>query len=221
MIIPFKNKKSKNKDDKQKNKKEIKKSAIEREKSIQEWLPVFDVERNFEKRRDGYLVAAIKIHPLNIDLLSKREKRRIVKGLHEVINGIQNYFQIITIGRPVDLDLYISSLQEKMKNEKNYSKRNILQAYIKDSISIAAQGETLERRFYILEIEKEGEFAEEDLSNRMRELSSRLNAIDIKNEFCEEEKLIDLLFIYLNPSEAAYEKPPNRMSYLTTQFSGV
>lgn len=222
-MMKFKNRdpNSKTKENKKNTKKDIKKTVIEREKSLQEWLPIYDADRSFIKRRDGYLVSAIKVHPLNIDLLSKREKRRIVKGLHEIINGIENYFGILTIGRPVDLDSYVASLQEKMRNEQNYFKKNLLQAYIKDSISIASLGETLERRFYILEVEKDSKFAEEDLSSRIRELSSNLSAIDMKNEICDDDKLIDLLFIFLNPSEAAYEKTPEKGRYLTTQFSGI
>ncbi|MCH4200151.1 MAG: hypothetical protein LKF87_12360 [Clostridium tyrobutyricum] len=219
-MLKNKTKNQKNKLSEKQVRKDAKKTAIEREKSLQEWLPIYDVDRNFIKRRDGFLISAIKIHPLNIDLLSKREKRRIVKGLHEVINGIENYFEILTIGRPVDLDSYVATLQERMRNEEDYFKKKLLQFYIKDSISIAAQGETLERRFYILEKEKEGKFAEEELSSRIRELSNNLSAIDIKNDICQEEELINLLFIFLNPSEAAYEKTPQKL-HLPTQFSGI
>lgn len=206
--------------DKKNQEKEVKKKQ-EDKKSVQEWMPVFDVVGGM-KRRDGFLVMALEVMPKNLDLLSKNERKRIISNLHEIINGQQEYLSWVSLGRPVDLDQYLNGLEQKAKNTDDLVRKKILNIYIKQAVNMASSGETLERKFYIVITEDEKiEHARQELENRIRELQSNLQTADLKSEICEDKELINLLFIFTHPAQAAFERTPEYSSmYLPTQYEG-
>lgn len=213
-------KKNEDKKIKKKQKKEAEKKK-EDKKAVQEWMPIFDVDGGM-KRRDDFLVMALEVIPKNIDLLSRNERKRIIANLHEIINGQQEYLSWVSLGRPVDLDQYLNNLEQKVKNTDDLVRKKILNIYIKQAVSMASSGETLERKFYIVIIEDQKiEHARQELENRIRELQSNLQAADLKSEICEDKELINLLFIFTHPTQAAFERTPEYLSpYLPTQYEG-
>ncbi|MCE0553167.1 hypothetical protein LQK80_00800 [Bacillus thuringiensis] len=79
---------------------------------------MMDINNELLHLKNGSIVGFIKVQPLNMDLLSKKEQRRKIKSLTEVYNGITRGQQTLTIARPVDLDGYIYRLQEKRQMKK-------------------------------------------------------------------------------------------------------
>lgn len=53
----------------------------------QQWMPVMDINNELLHLKNGSIVGFIKVQPLNMDLLSKKEQRRKIKSLTEVYNG--------------------------------------------------------------------------------------------------------------------------------------
>lgn len=186
-----------------------------RVKTAQDWMPIKDIDKSYVYRKDGLLVGILRIMPLNIDLLSNNEKRRIVDGLHEVINGENEEFQIFCIGRPVDLNVYLEWLQEKSKSEENFTRKQILKSYIQEATEIAASGETTERRFYIIVSKKDGPKSVEDLNSRLRDLKSKFTNTGLKASICNDDEIIDLYSLFSNPVQAAYEKTEINYHYAT------
>jgi hypothetical protein len=179
--------------------------------STQEWIPIKDVYNGFIHRKDGALVCAIRVQPKNIRLLSKDEAIRLVKLLMEVLNGIDYSYQIITIPRPVDLDAYIAELQSLKSNEENPIKNRLLGNYISQAASVAVSGEALDRLFYILIDEFPGNKKQKTeliLHQRASELVSNLMSADLMSHLCSDDELRELLFIFTNLSQAAYERAP-------------
>lgn len=182
-------------------------AAIEiKKKTAQEWIPVKDIHDNIAYRRDGHLVLALKVEAVNLDLLSKNEVKRIISSLHEVLNGQQEKFQIMTIGRPVDLDSYIGDLQSISSLTDNTARKRLLQGYIKQAASMASGGEVLERRFFIILSHAPDKMAVEELTNRARELSSNLIVCSLKTEVCTDQEITNLLFNFTHPAQSAYER---------------
>ena len=182
-----------------------------RKKSAQEWLPVRDIRGGVMLRRDKNLVAIIKIEPVNLSLLSQNEKKRIISILHEVINAQQEPMQWLSIGRSVDLDGYIARLEQQSQEVKENVRKKLLKGYIRQAAEMAAGGETLERRFYVLLVQNPGKYAEKELLNRARELAGNLQGVGLGAELCDDRQILDLLFSFHQPSQASFERVPDHV----------
>lgn len=194
----FFKKKEKNLDNLQKQEKKI----------AQEWLPFSDVEGNFIIRKDGSIVIALKIEPMNISLKSKREKRQIIQSIHEAWNGQLDPLQIVSLPRPVDLDHYFLTLQEKVKDTSEPKKRRLLQEYIQYVAGVVRSGEAVERRYYMLLSQKNSRSARQEILQRGRELVSDLETSGLEVKIADDREVLDMLFSFLQPAQAAFEEIP-------------
>lgn len=194
----FFKKKGKNKNDIQNQEKKI----------AQDWLPFSDVEGNFIIRKDGNIAIALKIEPLNISLKSKREKRQIIQSIHEAWNGQLDPLQIVSLPRPVDLDHYFLALQNKTKETTNPKKRRLLQEYIQYVATVVKSGEAVERRYYMLLSQKNGRSARQEILQRANELASDLETSGLEVKVADDREVLDMLFTFLQPAQAAFEEVP-------------
>lgn len=179
--------------------------------STQSWFPVADIHSRMIFRRDGHLVSAIRVQPVNIHLLSDKEKRMRISSLHEVFNGVDFPLQILSISKPVDLDGYIARLEQMRNEETNFLKRRLLDGYIRQAATLATGGEALERHFYILISQAPSKKQQNDIHELMaktNELSLNLTGAGLTSNVCSDQELRDLLFIFTNPTQASFERAP-------------
>ncbi|HBT47938.1 MAG TPA: hypothetical protein DEA73_08720 [Peptococcaceae bacterium] len=187
-----------------------KKQATQEEarKAVQEWLPFKDIAGGVLVRKDAQVAAILRVEPFNLSLKSETEKKRIITAVFEAINGLKEPFQIVSLGRPVDLDAYLRELQGKARETTSFIRRKLLQEYIHYDIhyvsALVSTGEALERRYYLLLPGKE----REEVLQRAHDLASNLERAGLKVTICEEQEIIDLLFVFLHPAQAAFERPP-------------
>jgi len=182
--------------------KKRRKDAHGKENSVRDWLPIADIRPRTIKKNDGSYVAVIRVNPLNMSLKSENEKKRVVTALHEVLNGIKVPLQIFTIGRPIDLDSYLRRLNEKATEEPNPTRKRLLREYSRHVASVAAGGETAERRFYLL-------LSGEDDAHTVgaaQELMTSLSGAGLTSSLCEGQEIMELLFCFFNPDKAATER---------------
>ena len=179
-------------------------SQQEARKAVQGWLPFKDVAREVLVKKDGQVVAVLKVEPFNLSLKSETEKKRIITAVFEALNGLKEPFQIFSLGRPVDLDAYLRELQEKARETVNPTRKKLLQEYIRYVGTLVSSGEVMERRYYILLPGKD----REEIVQKAHELASNLERSGLKVRICEDQEIIDLLFVFLHPAQAAFERPP-------------
>ncbi|EIV99929.1 hypothetical protein [Thermoanaerobacter siderophilus] len=185
-------------------KKDKAKIEEQKRKAVQEWLPVKDVAEDMILLKDGRYVCVLKVMPLNIGLKSENEKKRIIQTVYEALNGFKDSMQIFSMGRPVDLDPYINFLQTKSREETSVIKKRLLQEYLKYVASIVTSGEAIERRFFIMLSSKE----KDELKAKAHELANNLEKSGLKVEIAADQDIIDLLFSFSHPSQAAFERAP-------------
>lgn len=184
-------------------------------KTAQQWMPIKDIENSIVYRKDGILIGILRITPINIDLLSNNEKKRKVEALYEELNGETENIQIFCIGRPVDLNGYLEWMQEKAKSEEDFTRKQILKSYIQEASEIAASGETMERRFYIVISKKDGPKRAEELTNKLRDLKAKFSNAGLKTFICNDDEIIDLYSLFSSPVQAAYERTEINYHYTT------
>lgn len=179
--------------------------------STQSWFPIRDINNNLLYRKDGYVVAAVRVQPVNIDLLSKNEKRRKIKQLEEVLNGVDYPYQIISIAKPVDLDGFIADLEALRNQSDSMLKMKLLMDYKNQAIAKATSGEALERQFYFLLSEKLGKRPEIDIqvvSSRAIQMTAALTGAELMSHVCSDNEQQELQFIFSHSTQAAYERAP-------------
>jgi chemotaxis response regulator CheB len=186
-------------------------------KAVQDWLPWKDIAGGVITRKDGQVVAVLKVEPFNLALKSENEKNRVIAAVHEALNGQREAFQILSLGRPVDLDAYLKILQDLAKEVSNPARKKLLQEYTRYVATLVASGEALERRYYILLPGKE----QVEVLQRAHELASNLERSGLKVRVCSEQEIIDLVFVFTHPAQAAFERPPIPGPYLPSQVKGA
>ncbi|MBU3173284.1 TraC family protein [Clostridium estertheticum] len=177
-----------------------------REKSAQQWMPITDIEGNIFYLKDNVIAAMLRVQPENIDLLSDREQKRRVESLAEQLNGETEPLQIFCVGRPVDLNAYLETLQEKAKMEQDFTRKMVLKGYIQYTSKMASSGETTERRFYVIITKNVVDSkSESDLINRLNELKSKFEQAELNCDKCNEDELMDVFSLFSSPVQAAFE----------------
>jgi len=177
-----------------------------RERTANQWMPISDIDGSIVYRKDGCLVGMLRVQPLNIDLLSDRERRSKVSTFTEELNGEKDHLQIFCIGRPVDLNNYLDWLQNKAKQETDYTRKRLLNNFVKEATYKASSGDTIERRFYIVISKQNENKAAADLLNRLSELRRKLSTVGLISNICKDDELLDVYSLFSHPIQASFER---------------
>lgn len=175
--------------------------------STQSWLPVSGVEDGIILRTDGSRVAAVRVEPAPLGLLSEGERERRITALHEALQELSGAAQILSVPRPVDLDAYLAHLASLLGSAAG-PRRQLLAGYERYIRGLATGGEATERRFFVL---LRGDGADEAaLRLRVAEFAAALGRAGLAAHPCDEEEAAGLLFAFLHPLQAAFERaaPP-------------
>jgi len=177
--------------------------------NIKEWLPLIDIRGHTAKSRNGSYLAFLRVAPLNLSLRSENEKRRIVSSFHEVLNGLRDPVQIFSIGRPIDLDVYIKNIGMRIDEETNLIKKRLLKEYVRYASGLVSEGEAHEQRFYLIVSKPD----ETSVINSAHELSGSLRGAGLESVLCDGQEIMDLLFCFFNPDKLATERsvPPGTL----------
>ena len=174
--------------------------------TLQGWLPVQDVADGVMVRADGSLVAAVRVTPAPFALLSAGERDRRITAMREALQGLTGAAQIVCVPRPVDLDGYLAHLGGLLAGATG-TRRALLTGYLRYVQGLAAGGEAVERRFYVL-LPGEGQApgAAGDLLQRAAEFAAALSRAELDAHVGDQSELLDLLFSFLHPLQAAFER---------------
>lgn len=194
-MIASMNKKFKKKDE------EVNKSLI----TAQEFMNVLDIKGNFLYSKDKYVFAYIKINPISIDLLSKRERRNLSKTLTGKLSAEQNKFRFLAVSRPIDITPLINDYSNIMLNSDNPKQKEILRHEMLVMNNYAMSGEVVERQFYIRLYEKHEEGIERDLIKRANDFANIFKESEISCEVLKEQGIIRLCNLINNPAYSHIE----------------
>lgn len=184
-------------------------------RTVQEWLPMRDVAGGLIYRRDGSLVAAIRVEPVNLALKTPAEQQSLMAALHEAFNSLQQPVQVLSVSRPLDLDAYVRSLEVRLR-EVDPTRQRLLRSYIRYVQGLVASGDAQERRYYLLLPQPAGPGAIEELLQRAQDLASRIQQADLVAHVLDDRELLDLLHVWTHPTQASFERPPLGPPAITT-----
>ncbi|MGE5590183.1 MAG: hypothetical protein ACM3ZA_06145 [Bacillota bacterium] len=96
---------------------------------------------------------------------------------------------------------------ESLLVEADGARRGLLRKYLRYVRGLVTSAGALERRFYVLvNSDTRGPVSRDELLQKARELVAALGRAELSAHLCDERELIDLLFVFAHPAQAAFER---------------
>ena len=178
-----------------------KKDKIDNKKeTAQDFVNVKDIKDKFLYTRDEKIISYIQINPIDINLLSKREKQTLARTLTAELTSERKTFKFIAVSRPVDISPLLTEYQNIISNTTNQKQKELLRHEMYSISNFALSGEVVERQFYIMLWEDYEEGIERDILKRAMEFASKLESSSIKCSILTENKIVRLCNLINNPA---------------------
>ena len=180
---------------------------FQREKiqSINEFLNIKDIKKNYLYTLDEQVILFIKVNPINIELLSDEElEQKMDVGAIEF--SLEQYpYKILVIPRAVDISEHIRE-QEELKNKlQDDICIKIINNRIISTSELVENKNIIENEFYIMIFDKTKENIENELNKRANNWLSRLKNLGFSSTVLEERDIILLVKSFTIPEFARTE----------------
>ena len=184
------------------------KTAQQASQSAQNWLPIQAIHDGCLMRKDGAVVAGLKIAPFNLALKSARETQGIIQSFQAALNGLTVPWQWVSLSRPVDLEAYGAHL-DQLASQISGLRQPILRDYQQWVRGQAQNGSHVERRYYLL-MTRQGPDAQAAHRTALRGLLDDLARIrGFRATVLDEDLWHELLFLVFHADQVAIEGIPD------------
>ena len=174
----------------------------------QQWLPFEDLHDGFLIRKDGAVVAGIKISPFNLSLKSERERSGVIHSFQAALNGLSVPWQLLSLYRPVDLDAYWGILAHQAIQVSGI-RRQVLRNYEHWVRQQAQQGGQVERRYYLLMTRHSPDACAEHRTALRGLLDDVARIRGFRATMLDDALWRELLFLVFHADQAATETVPD------------
>jgi len=171
-----------------------------RGQTAQEFINVKDIKGKILFSKDNQLFVYIKLHPISLELLSRKEKEQHTRQLTNELSTERKAFKFFAISRPIDISLLINDLQETYANTTDLIQKNLVKESVKTIHEYATTGEVVERQFYVIIWQKDSEDAQREILKRATELVQKFEAANVQAEIADQSMIIQLCNLFANPS---------------------
>lgn len=183
------------------NKPKISKSKM----TANEFVNVKDIKDKYLYTLDGNIMMYIKIKPISVELLSKREKAQLTNKLTAELSSETEPFKFIAVSRPVDIAFVINDLKNIMTTTSNIKQKELIRKEILSMSEYALSGEVVERKFYLIIWDKYKDGVERDILKRCEELAEKFKDCQVETEIIQEREIIRLCNLINNPASVNEE----------------
>ena len=177
-----------------------------KEETAQEFVNAIDIKDKFLYTRDKKVIAYIQVPPIDINLLSERERRSKAKILTAEFTSETKEFKFLAVSRPVDISPLLTEYQSLYSNTDNIKQKELLRHEMASTSNFALSGEIVERQFYFMIWEDYEDGIEMDITKRAMEFVSRFETAGIKADILSENKAIRLCNLVNNPAFVNFEE---------------
>lgn len=185
--------------------------------SLNEFTNVRDIRRNFLYTKDGYLMTYLRIHPLNISLMSLEEKKGRTASLAASFEGDRRDFVYFSFPREIDLDKYKQYIRNRYQEElEDIGRRHLLGEMLLEASELATSGENYEHQHFIKLWEKAGQDrqkTEAGLMRRTEDFRGRYEAAGIPAGILGEQEIIRMCNLFGNSLQAPYGSTGSGLLY--------
>lgn len=172
---------------------------------------VRDIKENFLFTKNGYLMAYIKVHRYNIDLLKYEERKGKSDMLAASFDGDRRDFAYVSYPREIDIDDHKKEVKERYEQEKNIGYRNILEIVAENYNYLSTSGENYSHQHFIKIWsyigKRELREVKIELLQRAKSFIDRYAAVETKAEVLSAGEIIKLCNLFGNAAQAPFEVP--------------
>lgn len=173
--------------------------------SLNEFLNIKDIKRNYLYTLDNQIVVFIKVNPINIELLSDSELERKMDSEAIEFSNEQYPYKIMVIPRAVDISEHIREQEQLKKSLDDDVCIEIINNRIVATMEIVENKNIIENEFYIMLYDNYRDNIEHELNKRVNSWINRLNNCELKCEVLEERDIILLMKSFTIPEFARTE----------------
>ena len=173
--------------------------------SLNEFLNIKDIKRNYLYTLDNQIVVFIKVNPINIELLSDSELERKMDSEAIEFSNEQYPYKIMVIPRAVDISEHIREQEQLKKTLDDDVCIEIINNRIVATMEIVENKNIIENEFYIMLYDNYRDNIEHELNKRVNSWINRLNNCELKCEVLEERDIILLMKSFTIPEFARKE----------------
>lgn len=118
--------------------------------STQQYLDIAEVKDDVVVMRDGTLRAVLLVSSINFALKSEDEQNAVINSYVMFLNNLSFMLEIVIQSRELDIDNYISFLQEKEKQQINRLLKIQTSEYIEYIKELTSLGKIMNKRFFVV-----------------------------------------------------------------------
>ena len=176
-----------------------------KEKPCNEEINIKDIRNNFLYTNDNKIICYIKIHPMNLYLLSIKEKNSVKNQLAAELSSETKAMKFFSIARPVEVTNVLDDLRNLQNESINQVQKMLLRLHINDILKLTLTGDRVERQIFLIIWQELNDYAEKDLLKRAMELCNKFAVCNIKTEILNEQQIIQLCSSFTNMNYAFKE----------------
>lgn len=152
-------------------------------KWTEDWVPVKNIMNGMIQLDNGYYVTGVKIASKNIFILDPGERDNVLFNLQNFYNMMDYEFWLVVADRPVDINLYLSSLQLLyQKCTDGAIRKLIIQDINKANAFMGLEYNVVDTEYFILFKDKRLEAVNKKIHNLISGLANAgLNSTQVAN----------------------------------------
>lgn len=125
-------------------------TASKPDASTQKYLDIAEIRDDVVIMKDGSLRGVLMTSSINFALKSPQEQEAVIGSYVRFLNTIDFPIQILIQSRRLDLDNYISELEDKAKKQKNELLKAQIAEYIDYIKDLIVMGDIMTKKFFVV-----------------------------------------------------------------------
>ncbi len=125
-------------------------TAANKRPSTQESLLISEIRDGVVVMRDGSLRAVIMASAINFDLMSAAERDAVEYAYQNFLNSLHYPIQILIKSQKIDLDAYITKLQQLRSEQDNDLLALLMDDYITNIKALIEEVNIMDKQFYVV-----------------------------------------------------------------------
>lgn len=178
-------------------------------KSVQQLIPIKEIEQGKLITPDNKMVQCLKVSAINLELTSNAECNELFELFEGFLMTITYPVQLTNVSMPVDLKSYISEQERTHFLTKNPYKRQMQESYIEYAKEIEISQDIMQRQRYVIFCEQMKEDTPEiryetilELEEKKDEIVTSLLELELTAEEVTDLELIRYLHTLFDYNEA-------------------
>ncbi len=176
-----------------------------RDKTLNEFLNIQNIEDNFLYTLDDKVIAFIRVYPINTGLFSEEELENKMDSMSVEFSNEQYPYSIFIIPRKADISEYIKEQERLKENVQDEISKEIIEKRIIATHEMVADKNIIENEFYLYIWEDNSDNVKEKLFKRVNNWKKRFKDCGFETELLEKTQIILLVKSFTIPEFARKE----------------